>query len=132
MNILLLKNKSKIFLMVYLLISLILMIFTSQTLSFTPRAFLGMVTYPFINLYHFALDKSISFATSVNELNKLKLENQELKKEIKTLKETQYNYNFVLNENQLLKKLLNLQNQYDFPTEVAKIIAKDPSNLTLL
>lgn len=129
MNIIDIKNKPNILFIVYILISLILMIITSPTINFSPKVFFGMLTYPFITAYNGISEFFANFFLSVKENRELKEENEKLKREIKLLKEIQYNYDYVLKENIILKNLLNLPQEKEYESIVAKIIAKDPLNL---
>jgi|YNPMSStandDraft_2_1061718.scaffolds.fasta_scaffold00015_30 rod shape-determining protein MreC len=129
MNAFVLKNKINLITIIYIIISLILMIVSSPTLNFSPRVFLGMIVYPFITAYNSITIFFANFFLSIKENEQLKKENEQLKKEIKKLKEIQYNYDYIIKENMILKNLLKLPIEQQYPSEVAKIISKDPSNL---
>lgn len=129
MNPIFTKNKDNIFLIVFIIVSILFMIFTTTSYNITPRSVLGMFIYPFIAFYDFVSHKTIDFFTSISELNKLQKENKKLKEEIKKLKEISYEYSNLKNENQILRNLLNFQKKMVYKTEIAKIIGKDPLNL---
>lgn len=129
MNPLVIKNKDNIIFIIFLIISLLFMIFTTTTYDITPGSVLGMFIYPFVAFYDFISHKTIDFFTSISELNKLQQENKKLKEEIKNLKELRYDYSNLKKENQILRNLLNFQKKIIYKTEIAKIIGKDPLNL---
>ncbi|MCX8058525.1 MAG: rod shape-determining protein MreC [Spirochaetes bacterium] len=123
------KNKVNLLTIIYLLISIILMIISSPTIKFSPQIFFGMITYPFIIAYNKSSEFITNFFLSIKENKELKEENEKLKQEIKMLKEIQYNYDYILKENLILKNLLNLPQEKEYQSIIAKIIAKDPLNL---
>ncbi len=129
MNQYLSKNKFTITFIIFLVISVLSMFFTTSSFILTPKIILGAISYPFIMAYNFVFENIIQFFNSLNELKRLKDENALLKSQLTELKDIQFKLVQLELENKELKKLLELQNFENFKIITAKIILKDPSNL---
>ncbi|MFN3411330.1 MAG: rod shape-determining protein MreC [Exilispira sp.] len=123
------KNKFTITLILFIVISIVSMFFTTSSFLLTPKIIFGAIAYPFLKAYNFVFTNTINFFSSVNELKRLKEENIKLKNEIDLLKDIQYKANILEIQNKELKKLLEFQNSSEYKVVSAEIILKDPSNL---
>ncbi len=129
MNVFIEKNRGSIILTLLLIISFLLMVFTSESVDLTPKTVLGIVVYPFISLYNSGIENITDFFTSVKQMRELKNENAALQEEIHRLKELRSNYEFLKKENNEYRQLLNFKDEIEYNTEIAEIIGKDPTNL---
>ncbi len=129
MNQYLIKNKFTITFIVFIVISILSMFFTTSSFVLTPKIIFGAIAYPFLKAYNFVFENIIQIFSSVSEIKRLKDENKILKNEIMALKDAQFKANLMERENIELRKILNLQKVSEFKTVVAEIVFKDPSNL---
>lgn len=129
MNQYFLKNKFTITLILFIVISIFSMFFTTSSFLLTPKIIFGAIAYPFLKAYNFVFTNTINFFSSLNELKRLKEENIKLKNEINLLKDIQFKAHILEIENKELKKLLEFQNFSEYKVVSAEIILKDPSNL---
>lgn len=129
MNQYLIKNKFTITFVIFIVISIVSMFFTTSSFVLTPKIIFGAIAYPFLKAYNFIFANTIRFFSSLSELKKLKEENIQLKDEINQLKDAQYKANLLEIENKELRELLNLQKSSEFEVITAEILFKDPSNL---
>lgn len=129
MNQYLVKNKFILTFIIFILLSLLSMFFTTSSFILTPKIIFGAIAYPFLKAYNFVFENVINIFSSVKELKQLKDENIRLKNEINLLKDIQFKANLLETENKELKKLLDFQNSSEYKTISAEVLLKDPSNL---
>jgi len=123
------KNKFSITFILFIVISITSMFFTTSSFILTPKIIFGAIAYPFIKAYNFIFENIINLFSSVSELKRLKDENIQLKNEVNQLKDFQFKAESLEKENRELKKLLEFQQSSEYKTIPAEIIMKDPSNL---
>ncbi|MBP7030129.1 MAG: rod shape-determining protein MreC [Spirochaetes bacterium] len=129
MNQYFLKNKFTIFFIIFIVISIISMFFTTSSFILTPKVIFGAISYPFVKAYTFVVQNTLTFFSSLKELNLLKQENVRLNEELKQLKEAKFKLELLERENKELKQMLNLKEEAPYDVLPAQIILKDPTNL---
>ena len=129
MNQYFLKNKFTIFFIIFIVISIISMFFTTSSFILTPKVIFGAISYPFVKAYTFVVQNTLTFFSSLKELNLLKQENIRLNEELKQLKEAKFKLELLERENKELKQMLNLKEEAPYDVLPAQIILKDPTNL---
>ena len=129
MNQYLVKNKFTITLIIFIIISIISMFFTTSSFILTPKIIFGAIAYPFLKAYNFVFVNIIQIFSSVRELRILKNENITLKNELMALKDAQFKATLLEKENIELRELLNLTRTSEYKVVAAEIVFKDPSNL---
>lgn len=123
------KNKFTITFIIFVILSISSMFFTTSSFVLTPKIIFGAIAYPFLKAYNFVFENIIGLFSSVNELKRLKYENQKLKEEISQLKDYQFKANLLEIENKQLKQILEFQNSSSYKVIAAEILLKDPTNL---
>lgn len=123
------KNKFSITFILFIVISISSMFFTTSSFILTPKIIFGAIAYPFIKAYNFIFENIINLFSSVSEIKRLKDENIQLKNEVNKLKDFQFKAESLENENRELKKLLEFHQSSEYKNIPAQIIMKDPSNL---
>ncbi|HNV44577.1 MAG: rod shape-determining protein MreC [Spirochaetes bacterium] len=129
MNQYFLKNKFTIFFIIFIVISIISMFFTTSSFILTPKVIFGAISYPFVKAYTFVVQNTLTFFSSLKELNLLKQENVRLNEELKQLKEAKFKLELLERENKELKQMLKLKEEAPYDVLPAQIILKDPTNL---
>lgn len=129
MNQYFLKNKFTIFFIIFIVISIISMFFTTSSFILTPKIIFGAISYPFVKAYTFVVQNTLTFFSSLKELNLLKQENIRLNEELKQLKEAKFKLELLERENKELKQMLKLKEEAPYDVLPAQIILKDPTNL---
>lgn len=129
MNQYFLKNKFTIFFIIFIVISIISMFFTTSSFILTPKIIFGAISYPFVKAYTFIVQNTLTFFSSLKELNLLKQENIRLNEELKQLKEAKFKLELLERENKELKQMLKLKEEAPYDVLPAQIILKDPTNL---
>ena len=129
MNQYFLKNKFTIFFIIFIVISVISMFFTTSSFILTPKIIFGAISYPFVKAYTFVVQNTLTFFSSLKELNLLKQENVRLNEELKQLKEAKFKLELLERENKELKQMLKLKEEAPYDVLPAQIILKDPTNL---
>jgi len=129
MNQYFLKNKFTIFFIIFIVISVISMFFTTSSFILTPKIIFGAISYPFVKAYTFIVQNTLTFFSSLKELNLLKQENIRLNEELKQLKEAKFKLELLERENKELRQMLKLKEEAPYDVLPAQIILKDPTNL---
>ncbi len=129
MNQYFIKNKFNITFILFVIISIVSMFFTTSSFVLTPKIIIGAIAYPFIKAYNFVFENIINIFTSVRELKQLRDENLRLKNELNQLKDIQFKAELLETENKELKRLLEFQQKAEYKVIGAEIVMKDPSNL---
>lgn len=129
MNQYFIKNKFNITFILFVIISIVSMFFTTSSFVLTPKMIFGAIAYPFIKAYNFVFENIINIFTSVRELKQLRDENLRLKNELNQLKDIQFKADLLETENKELKRLLEFQQKAEYKVIGAEIVMKDPSNL---
>jgi rod shape-determining protein MreC len=129
MNQYFLKNKFTIFFIIFIVISILSMFFTTSSFILTPKIIFGAISYPFVKAYTFIVQNTLTFFSSLKELNLLKQENVRLNEELKQLKEAKFKLELLERENKELRQMLKLKEEAPYDVLPAQIILKDPTNL---
>jgi rod shape-determining protein MreC len=129
MNQYFLKNKFTIFFIIFIVISILSMFFTTSSFILTPKIIFGAISYPFVKAYTFIVQNTLTFFSSLKELNLLKQENIRLNEELKQLKEAKFKLELLERENKELRQMLKLKEEAPYDVLPAQIILKDPTNL---
>lgn len=123
------KQKTGILLGIFLFISLLLLSFSGRKISFKPKE----VGLSFVSVFQNAFSEVGDFfartVRSVNELNKLQSEYENLLDQLKTYKTLERDLVELREENNRLREQLHFSSRLAIQHEPAEIIAKDPSNL---
>jgi len=105
------------------------MFFTTSSFILTPKIIFGAISYPFVKAYTFIVQNTLTFFSSLKELNLLKQENIRLNEELKQLKEAKFKLELLERENKELRQMLKLKEEAPYDVLPAQIILKDPTNL---
>jgi rod shape-determining protein MreC len=123
------KQKTGILLGIFLFISLLLLSFSGRKISFKPKE----IGLSFVSVFQNAFSEVGDFfartVRSVNELNKLQSEYENLLDQLKTYKTLERDLVELREENNRLREQLHFSSRLAIQHEPAEIIAKDPSNL---
>lgn len=124
--------KSRFFI-VALIVALILVIVPTvlsiMGLSSYVRAAIGTVVSPFQSALSYVADGIEGFAEYFTEFDRLREENDKLKKELSELEEKIYSADLVYEENDWLRSYIGLKREHiDFELETATVIAREPGN----
>ena len=123
------KQRTGLLLGVFLFISLVLLAFSGRKISFQPKE----VGLTFVSVFQNAFSEVGDFFArtirSVNELQKLQTEYEDLIEQLNTYKTLERDLVDLREENVRLRDQLNFSSRLAIKHEPAEIIAKDPSNL---
>lgn len=123
------RQKTGLLLGIFLFVSLILLVFSGRKISFKPKEVGLSVVSVFQNTFAEVGDFFARTVRSVNELNKLQSEYDDLQEQLKTYKTLERDLVELREENTRLRDQLNFSSRLAIEHEPAEIIAKDPSNL---
>lgn len=122
--------KKRHFLTYFVLIAIILLIYfflPPQAVN-TGRSIATTITKPFSKFFYAVGYRSRNFLSSVSEIGTLRQENINLKEEIFSLRQENSNLSEVKNENQLLRKEIEVKDpNQNFNLLKANIIGREPS-----
>jgi rod shape-determining protein MreC len=123
------KQRTGILLGAFLFVSILLLSFSGRKISFKPKE----VGLSFVSVFQNAFAEAGDFfartVRSVNELNKLQSEYENLLEQLKTYKTLERDLVELREENNRLREQLHFSSRLAIRHEPAEIIAKDPSNL---
>ena len=123
------KNRTGLLLGLFLLVSIILLIFSGHKVHFRPKE-AGLSIVSFFQVGFSAVGDFFSNTVrSVHELNKLQEEYEELQTRLETYQTLERDLVELREENIHLKEQLDFSETISISHEPAEIIAKDPSNL---
>lgn len=123
------KQRTGLLLGIFLFISLVLLVFSGRKISFKPKE-IGLT---FVSVFQNAVSEVGDFFArtirSVNELQKLQDEYENLLDQLNTYKTLERDLVELREENVRLREQLHFSSRLAIQHEPAEIIAKDPSNL---
>ncbi|OHD07717.1 MAG: rod shape-determining protein MreC [Spirochaetes bacterium GWD1_27_9] len=123
------KHKKLVVFISLSVISFFLMVITNKTASFTARKVVFSIIYPFQFTFSATGDFVKNTFNSISELKKLKEELNRSQKELEQFRKIIIDFNELNNENNNLKKLLELKQSVVYDSTAAEIIGRDPQRL---
>jgi rod shape-determining protein MreC len=125
----LIKNKRISILILLVLISIVLMSFTNKNANLTIRKVFFSIVYPFQYSFNAIGNFSRDTVNSISELKKMKEELDSTRKELDQYKKVIIDFNELNNDNNSLRKLLELKQNITYDTVAGEIIGRDPQKM---
>jgi rod shape-determining protein MreC len=123
------KNKRGLTFVLFFLISLILLFYSSKSEKVTLSKVTFSVISPFENFFYSIGNFFQNTLNSISQLKKIQDELDRNKKELEQYKKIIIDFNVINNENNSLKKLLELKQSVAYDSIAAEIIGRDPQKL---
>jgi rod shape-determining protein MreC len=123
------KNKRGTTFILLILISIVLMIITNKNATITIRKVFFSIVYPFQYSFNSIGNFGKETVNSISELKKMKEELDSNRKELDQYKKVIIDFNEINNENNSLRKLLELKQNISYDTVAGEIIGRDPQKM---
>jgi rod shape-determining protein MreC len=123
------KNKRGLTFIILSVISVMLLMYSSKAEKVTFSKVAFSVISPFQNLFYSVGNLFQNTFNSISQLKKIQNELDRNKKELEQYNRMIIDFNVLNNENNSLKKLLELKQSVVYDSEAAQIIGRDPQRL---
>ena len=122
------RAKPFLLLLILLFVSFVMMGFSQKKVSIQFKSLSFAVFYPFQYLGVSSVTLTKDFLTSIKNNRELKDELIQTRKLLEEYKRTQYEFEEIKVENERLRRLIGFQEELEYDTVIAEIVAKSPQN----